>query len=115
MSRKIVSCIILNYNDAPTTINLVERISFFSLLDFVVVVDNCSTDDSWTLLQSCASDKVRVVKSPRNGGYVQVTMLVCVILWMSWRLIIQLLQILMCFLAKIVFKNFSRPSKMILP
>ena len=69
MSRKIVSCIILNYNDAPTTINLVERISFFSLLDFVVVVDNCSTDDSWTLLQSCASDKVRVVKSPRNGGY----------------------------------------------
>lgn len=69
MNRKIVSCIILNYNDAPTTINLVERIRDFSLLDFVVVVDNCSTDDSWMLLQSCVGDKVRVVKSPRNVGY----------------------------------------------
>lgn len=69
MSRKIVSCIILNYNDAPTTINLVERIRNFSLLDFVVVVDNCSMDESWVLLQSCMSDKVHVIKSPRNGGY----------------------------------------------
>ena len=69
MKNKIVSCIILNYNDAPTTINLVEHIREYSLLDFIVVVDNCSTDDSWMLLQNCASDKVHVVKSSRNGGY----------------------------------------------
>lgn len=69
MKNKIVSCVILNYNDAPTTIHLVEQIKEYSLLDFIVVVDNCSTDDSWTMLQNCASDKVHVVKSPRNGGY----------------------------------------------
>lgn len=69
MNRKIVSCIILNYNDAPTTINLVERIKAYTCLDFIVVVDNCSTDDSWALLQSCMSDKIHVIKSPKNGGY----------------------------------------------
>ena len=63
------SCVILNFNDAPTTINLVGLIKEYSHLDFIVVVDNCSTDDSWERLQSCKNDKVHVVKSPRNGGY----------------------------------------------
>ena len=69
MKKKIVSCIILNYNDAPTTINLVEQIKEYPLLDFIVVVDNCSTDGSWERLQNCKGDKVHVIKSPRNGGY----------------------------------------------
>lgn len=69
MKNKILSCIILNYNDAPTTINLVEQIKDFPLLDFIVVVDNYSTDNSWGLLQSCKSNKVHLVKSTRNGGY----------------------------------------------
>ena len=46
MANKIVTCVILNYNDAPTTINLVQSIKNYSLLNFIVVVDNCSTDDS---------------------------------------------------------------------
>ena len=69
MKNQIVSCLILNYNDAPTTINLVKQIKGFSLLDFIVVIDNCSTDNSWELLQDCKCDKVHVIKSPRNGGY----------------------------------------------
>ncbi|WP_178299627.1 glycosyltransferase family 2 protein [Fibrobacter sp. UWT2] len=59
----------MNYNDASTTMKLVEHIKAYTLLDFIVVVDNCSTDDSWNLLQNCKSDKLHVVKSPRNGGY----------------------------------------------
>ena len=69
MVNKVVSCVILNYNDASTTINLVEQIKDYSLLDFIVVVDNCSSDDSWERLQNCRGDKVHVIKSPRNGGY----------------------------------------------
>lgn len=65
----VVSCIILNYNDAPTTINLVERIKDFALLNYIVVVDNCSTDNSWEQLQHYKSDKIHVIQSPRNGGY----------------------------------------------
>lgn len=64
-----ISCVILNYNDVSTTIKLVERIKNYTIIDFLVVVDNCSTDDSWSLLQCCKNDKVHVIQSPKNGGY----------------------------------------------
>lgn len=65
----VVSCVILNYNDAPTTIKLVECIKGYTLVDYIVVVDNCSTDDSWEQLRHYKSDKIHVIKSPKNGGY----------------------------------------------
>ncbi len=64
-----ISCIILNYNDASTTINLVESIKNNSILDFIIVVDNCSSDDSWEKLQGYKSEKIHVIKSEKNGGY----------------------------------------------
>lgn len=69
MEKNKVSCIILNYNDAPTTINLAERIKDYSFLDYIVIVDNCSTDGSWIKLQCFKSKKIHVIKSSRNGGY----------------------------------------------
>lgn len=69
MVDKIVTCVILNYNDALTTIKLVESIKVFSLLNFIVVVDNCSTDDSWEKLLSYKNEKIHVIKAPQNGGY----------------------------------------------
>ena len=69
MADKIVTCIILNYNDASTTIKLVETIKSFSLLNFIVVVDNCSTDDSWEKLTSYKNEKIHVIKAEKNGGY----------------------------------------------
>ncbi|WP_173473501.1 glycosyltransferase family 2 protein [Fibrobacter succinogenes] len=64
-----ISCIILNYNDALTTINLLECIKDYSILDFIVVVDNCSTDDSWEKLLRYKNEKIHVIKAPQNGGY----------------------------------------------
>ena len=69
MNEKTVSCVILNYNDAETTLNLVSSIKGYSLIDHIVIVDNCSTDDSWESLSCQNAGKVHVVKSPRNGGY----------------------------------------------
>lgn len=63
------TCVILNYNDAPTTINLLEHIKDYSILDFIVVVDNCSTDDSWEQLQGYKSEKIHVINTQKNGGY----------------------------------------------
>lgn len=65
----IIVSVILNYNDAPTTMKLLEHVKDFSILDNIVVVDNCSTDDSWERLQSYRSEKIRLVKSEENGGY----------------------------------------------
>ena len=69
MANRILSCVILNYNDVPTTIRLVESIKDYALLDYIVIVDNCSTDDSWRQLQTYKNNKVHVIQSPRNGGY----------------------------------------------
>ena len=52
MNEKTVSCVILNYNDAETTLNLVLRVKGYSLIDHIVVVDNCSVWVFWSFLPS---------------------------------------------------------------
>ncbi|WP_313186055.1 glycosyltransferase family 2 protein [Lacrimispora sp.] len=64
-----ISCIILNYNDPETTISLVNAIVNYKILDSIVIVDNCSTDDSVSRLQAVAGGKVHVITSEKNGGY----------------------------------------------
>lgn len=64
-----ISCIILNYNDPETTIGLVNSIVNYEILDSIVIVDNCSTDDSVSRLQALAGGKVHVITTEKNGGY----------------------------------------------
>ncbi len=67
-----VAAVILNYNDADGTLAQAERISDYGALDSVVLVDNCSTDDSAARLSSFAAKRpgrVFFVPSGRNGGY----------------------------------------------
>ncbi|RKD34880.1 glycosyltransferase family 2 protein [Lacrimispora algidixylanolytica] len=64
-----ISCIILNYNDAKTTISLVSAIKDYECLDSIVVVDNHSSDDSVSDLQELKDEKVHFLISPVNGGY----------------------------------------------
>lgn len=68
MDRNI-SCIILNYNDVKTTISLVKYICDYKILNSIVVVDNCSTDDSAKKIKELAGGKVHVILSEKNGGY----------------------------------------------
>lgn len=69
MKNKLVSCIILNYNDVSTTINLMKHIQSFEILNYIVVVDNKSTDDSWEKLQPYKSEKIHLIQAAKNGGY----------------------------------------------
>jgi GT2 family glycosyltransferase len=64
-----ISCIILNYNDAKTTLSLVSAIKDYECLDSIVVVDNHSSDDSVSDLQELKDEKVHLLISPVNGGY----------------------------------------------
>ena len=64
-----VCCVIVNYNDGDTVMNLVDRITGFKVLEGIVVVDNRSTDDSLEKLRSLEGDKVTVIRGERNGGY----------------------------------------------
>lgn len=64
-----VSCVVLNYNDAETTEQLISQIRHYPCLDSIIIVDNCSTDDSFVRLKTLADTRLHVIKSPRNGGY----------------------------------------------
>jgi len=61
--------IVLNYNDYKTTISYINKIKDYSSIDKIIVVDNCSTDNSYSMLKNSENDKIDVIKASRNGGY----------------------------------------------
>jgi GT2 family glycosyltransferase len=61
--------VVLNYNDEQTTSSFIKMASACDSICRIVVVDNCSTDDSLEKLKSFSNNKIDVIKSERNGGY----------------------------------------------
>lgn len=61
--------VILNYNDSENTKLLVQDIKNYKVLDYIVIVDNKSTDDSLEKLKVLESDKVKLVEASQNNGY----------------------------------------------
>lgn len=73
MKKKEISTslVVLNYNDAESTIRLVSKVENYNRINHIIVVDNHSSDDSFMVLERTfeSSDKVIVVETDRNGGY----------------------------------------------
>lgn len=69
MVAKTCSCLILNYNDSDTTKSLVKLIKNYPVFEHILIVDNCSSDDSYKQLKSLESDKIHVIQTDKNGGY----------------------------------------------
>ena len=67
--KKKIGVIILNYNDSETTKKLCASIREYGSIDHIAVVDNCSADDSFAVLQSLSDAKIDVMQSDKNGGY----------------------------------------------
>lgn len=65
----ITSIILLNYNDYWNTIKLANQVSKYSTIDFVIIVDNCSTDKSITFIKKIITNKVILVENTQNNGY----------------------------------------------
>lgn len=65
----MIGCVVLNYNDADTTLDLLKRIEPMEIIDQIVLVDNKSTDNSLERLKNQESNKVHVVCAKKNGGY----------------------------------------------
>lgn len=61
--------IVLNYNDADTTIRFLDMALSCPSIDRIVAVDNCSCDDSYEKMQFLASDRLHIIRTERNGGY----------------------------------------------
>lgn len=65
----MVALIVLNYNDYETTEKYIKTVREYDVLDKIVVVDNCSTDNSFEKLLQFASSKIDVIKTDSNKGY----------------------------------------------
>lgn len=61
--------VIINYNDYKTTNTLIENIKNYDVIDEIVVVDNCSTDDSYKILKKIKCKKLSVIQNVANKGY----------------------------------------------
>lgn len=61
--------LVLNYNNWEETKAFVESIIGFESVNHILVVDNCSTNNSYLELVKLQSSKVLVVKTAKNGGY----------------------------------------------
>lgn len=65
-----ISIIIVNFNDWRTTKKYIENIRCYKKINHIIVVDNCSSDDSFYHLKKLTEiKKVDVIKSEKNGGY----------------------------------------------
>ncbi len=66
-----IAVIILNYNTPAMTLKAVQHLRSFGTELQIIVVDNCSTDDSKDILQStlAAEPCVHFVLSATNSGY----------------------------------------------
>lgn len=69
VNNKKIGMVILNYNDYKTTIELIELIKNYDVIDHIVIVDNLSTNDSFKKLQKYTNKKIELIKSNKNGGY----------------------------------------------
>ena len=71
MKQDSMQCgmVILNYRDADRAIALANKCCKFSIINKVVIVDNCSPDDSWVKLSEARSDSIDAIKSDRNGCF----------------------------------------------
>ena len=69
MKNNNVAMVILNYNDSSTTIALLESVNKYQIIDYIVIVDNCSTDNSIMALQKYQNDKCYIIETQENRGY----------------------------------------------
>lgn len=60
--------IILMYNDNKSTLDLLDYIENNKELEKIIVVDNCSVDDSYEIVKKRETDHIHVIKTESNAG-----------------------------------------------
>lgn len=64
-----IALVVLNYNDKKTTVEFVKKIEQYKVIDKIMLVDNCSTDNSFDEFLNLKSDKIDAIKTGENKGY----------------------------------------------
>jgi len=68
--NSVLSVVVPAYNEAKTIASVLEKVLAQSSVKEVIVVDDCSSDGTWELLQALAASnsKIRVTRHSRNEG-----------------------------------------------
>ena len=61
--------VVVNYNDYINTKKFIKSILGYKIISYIVIVDNCSTDNSYTELEKIVSDRVILLSNDSNKGY----------------------------------------------
>ncbi len=61
--------VVLNYNDAESTVAFLDHVKTYKKIDRIVVVDNCSPDGSFSELQKMEAANIDVIQTDANRGY----------------------------------------------
>lgn len=69
MDKKICTLVILNYNDADSTVMCVSHALSIDQINHIVIVDNHSIDDSIDVLEKITDKRVHLIKAHKNSGY----------------------------------------------
>lgn len=64
-----IGIVILNYNKSELVKSMAEKISLYRNIDYVVIVDNNSKDNSREVFAGINNSKIVVIYSDCNGGY----------------------------------------------
>lgn len=61
--------VVLNYNDFNNTSKFLMNAKKINSIEHIIVVDNNSSDNSYQQLKKYECEKIKVIKSDKNGGY----------------------------------------------
>ncbi len=61
--------VFLNTNDGARTARLINCIKDYKSIARIIIVDNCSNDNSLELLSPYVNERIEIVKTDRNKGY----------------------------------------------
>lgn len=64
-----VGAVILNYNSYNLILDKEKLLNSYNCLNEIVIVDNCSSNDSFERLKRMENNKIKVVRTEKNGGY----------------------------------------------
>lgn len=65
----MIDILTLNYNDFETTSLFVDHVKKFACVSNILIVDNKSSDNSFSHLKKLESEKIHIISSKYNGGY----------------------------------------------
>lgn len=65
----MIDALILNYNDYRTTFKCIENLQKCTSIRHILVVDNCSTDNSYEKFKQYKNPRVEFIRTGLNQGY----------------------------------------------